>query len=93
MTHAKDITGILFPLVERWKTIARTTPVVRKDLPGASSEWCFSPRTEDERALMEMLETWDRMEDSILPDLAGTPPPETGGVSRDLAHYPSQTRP
>lgn len=74
MTHAKDITGILFPLVERWKTIARTTPVVRKDLPGASSEWCFSPRTEDERALMEMLETWDRMEDSILPDLAGTPP-------------------
>ncbi len=74
MTHAKDITGILFPIIERWKSVTKATPVVRKDLPGASSEWCFSPRVEDERTLMGILEEWDRMEDSILPDLGGTSP-------------------
>jgi hypothetical protein len=74
MTHSKDITSILSPIVERWKSVAKATPVVRKDLPGASAEWCFSPRVEDERALLALLEEWDRMEDSLLPDLAGTPP-------------------
>lgn len=74
MTTPRDVTAPLESIIERWKSVARQTPIVRKDLPGASAEWCFAPRKEDEKILLGLIEEWDRLEDAILPELAGILP-------------------
>lgn len=61
-------------LISRWHVIIRTVSIVRKDLPGASSEWCFSPEEEESRTLLSIQEEWDRLEDLIHPSLTGVPP-------------------
>ncbi len=64
---------ILDQLLSRWHDIMQTVPLVRKDLPGASSEWCFAPDARESEALLAIQEEWDRLEDFIQPSLSGIP--------------------
>lgn len=71
--HTPDkASPILDQILSRWHLVVRTVPIVRKDLPGASSEWCFSPEARESEILLGIQEDWDRLEDAILPALAGT---------------------
>ncbi|MHB8422707.1 MAG: hypothetical protein ACYC9S_10370 [Leptospirales bacterium] len=65
--------AILDHLIARWHVIIRTVSIVRKDLPGASSEWCFSPSEEESKTLLSIQEEWDRLEDRIQPSLTEIP--------------------
>lgn len=63
--------------------ISSNIPMVRKDLPGAPGEWCFSPREEDSAGIRTLLFHWDQMEEDLLPILASTNP-LLGGEMREL---------
>ncbi|MHB1285756.1 MAG: hypothetical protein ACYCYP_04200 [Leptospirales bacterium] len=65
---------ILDQVLSRWHNVIQTVPLVRKDLPGASSEWCFAPDGRESEVLLAIQEEWDRLEDFIQPSLSGIPP-------------------
>lgn len=38
--------------------------LVRMEIPDGGREWCFSPDSADEKAILELLELWDRWENN-----------------------------
>jgi hypothetical protein len=53
-----------FELVkQRVSRLVENVRIVPMELPEGAREWCFSPGTEEEREILELLEIWDRWED------------------------------
>ncbi|MHB1730201.1 MAG: hypothetical protein ACYCVG_04425 [Leptospirillum sp.] len=79
----RDFDHILQTTLQGWKVISNSIPLVRKDLPGAPGEWCFSPREEDSAGIRTLISHWDKMEESLLPILSSANP-LLGGEMREL---------
>lgn len=74
--HSVEFADVLDRIVAQWLPIAKGVHLVRKDLPGAPTEWCFAPGETELRLLLGVQEDWDRLEDTILPHLGQIPSPK-----------------
>ncbi len=72
--NSGEFANVLDRIVSQWLSIAKGVQLIRKDLPGAPTEWCFSPGETETRLLLGVQEEWDRLEDAVLPLLGKIPP-------------------
>ncbi len=79
-----DFIHILDTTLQGWTVIATHIPMERKDLPGTTGEWCFSPREEDLAGIRTLATHWDHLEEILLPALIHEKPLLAGEVKELL---------